>query len=171
MINAADLTELVSYEFFMHAERAKKPSKAVRKWDGVTPYGVHPAWCAMTLLHETALSEELRVRGAAALLFHDLLEDTTAGIPESLGCPEGARELVAGMTFESSDVEMAEVWSRSEEVKLFKLYDKVSNLLDGAWMSPEKRAKYAAYTLRLAEDVERNFGGLNIVRIARAICG
>ena len=53
--------------------------------------------------------------------------------------------------------------------KLLKLYDKVSNLLDGNWMKTEKWNIYVEHTLRLAGDVEHVYGTLNIVKIARAI--
>lgn len=166
-MNAERLLALISHSVLSHAERPTKPSKAVRKWDGTTPYGVHPVWCAMTLLQETALPEEIREEGAEALFFHDLLEDTTAGPPE--GTRSRVRELVEGMTFASSDEEIVEVWSRTPEVRLLKLYDKVSNLLDGVWMTPEKQERYRAYTRRLADDVESHYGTLNIVRIARSL--
>lgn len=164
-----NLAHLISYAIESHRDHATKSSKTVRKWDGRTPYGIHPTWCATTLLTETTLPEELRIMGAEALLFHDVLEDTTAELPHLTS--HRVRDLVDEMTFDNSDEEMERVWSRSQECKLLKLYDKVSNLLDGVWMTPEKRAKYVAYTLRLAEEVERDFGPqLNILKIARAVC-
>ena len=102
------------------------------KWDGLTPYSVHPIWCATMILHETALAEDIRVDGSQALLFHDVLEDTLAELPNYLS--ERVKNLVQDMTFESSDVEMLKVWDKPIEVKLFKLYDKVSNLMDARWM-------------------------------------
>lgn len=166
-MTAQELAGFIGYSFAAHAEQPTKPSKAVRKWDGKTPYGIHPTWCAMTLLTETSLPEELRATGAQALLLHDVLEDTTAGLPQ--GTPDEVAKLVEGMTFASSDEEMELIWTRSQEIKLLKLYDKVSNLLDGSWMSKEKAERYAAYLLRLCDEVEPQYGKLNIIRIARAI--
>lgn len=164
-----NLVGWIAYTFFAHGEKALKPSKAVRKWDETTPYGIHPTWCAMTLLTETTLPEELRVTGAQALLFHDILEDTTVGLPS--GTPHEVVELVEGMTFASSDEEMELIWTRSREIKLLKLYDKTSNLLDAAWMSEEKRTRYAAYLAKLCDEIEPLYGRLNIIQIARAITG
>jgi len=46
------------------------------------------------------------------------------------------------MTFEGgSEQEIVEIWDKPTEIRLYKLYDKVSNLLDGAWMKDEKRKK------------------------------
>ena len=168
-MTAHELTESIVYCFRSHAEQPEKPSKAVRKWDGRTPYGIHPTWCAMTLLAETNLPESFREAGAQALLFHDILEDTTAELPE--GTPDEVIRLVKEMTFASSDEEMQQIWSKPIEVKLLKLYDKTSNLLDGSWMSIEKRDRYGIYLLDLCAEVERHYGEfkLNIVDIARAV--
>ena len=84
------------------------------------------------ILHETALAEDIRVDGSQALLFYDVLEDTLAELPNYLS--DRVKKLVQDMTFESSDVEMLKVWDKPIEVKLFKLYDKVSNLMDARWM-------------------------------------
>lgn len=162
-----EIIRKISYSVLSHAEHPDKELHAFRKWDGRTPYGVHPVWCAMTLLQETALPEEIREAGAEALLFHDILEDTTAGLPE--GTSSRVRVLVEEMTFSSSDEEMEKVWDRSPEIRLLKLYDKVSNMLDGVWMTPEKLERYRNYTRRLADDVESQYGLLNIIRIARAL--
>jgi hypothetical protein len=158
---------------FIHAVRAHnmksvEPRKCFRKHDMRTPMHVHPTWCAMTLMHETSLSYEARKRGALALQLHDVLEDTTAGLPD--GTPEEVEELVNEMTFDSYGAELDSFWKISKEAQLLKLYDKVSNLMDGSWMSPEKRTIYVCYTRLLAQKARENYGELNIVKIAEAIC-
>lgn len=77
--------------------------------------------------------------------------------------------LVREMTFESFQEEVEHLWSRFAEARLLKLYDKVSNLLDGSWMKAQKWNQYVEYTLRLTSEVEMRRGTLNIVCIARAI--
>lgn len=164
-----DLDELIRYAFRAHRDQARTPEKAVRKWDGATPYGIHPVWCAMTILAETSLTNDLRKDGAIALLFHDLLEDTFADLPKDTSTR--VRMLVEEMTFESFTAECEKVWIRSPECLLLKLYDKVSNLLDGVWMSSEKRERYLTHTQRLVVEVEQHFGNsLNILRLAHALC-
>jgi len=173
MVNANELLKQVYFTLKAHGDCARKPSKAFRKWDGSTPYAVHPLWCATTLLHETALPEELRVRGAEALLYHDILEDTTLELVDFYNRHTSVEvmRLVVDMTFKGgSSEEMLLVWQKSAEVRLLKLYDKVSNLLDAAaWMDAVKLERYRQYTRRLADDVAANFGELSIVKIARAI--
>jgi (p)ppGpp synthase/HD superfamily hydrolase len=149
------------------AEGELPPNKAFRKWDGKTPYAIHPTWCSMTLLAETRLPEHIRHDGARALLMHDLLEDTTQNLPEDTS--ETVRQLVLDVIFKNSDEEMQQVWSRSDLVLLLKLYDKVSNLLDGSWMSPEKLQVYKSYVSKLCDHVETVYGPLNIVKIANAL--
>lgn len=166
-MDAHELEKCIAYAISAHRDYAKSMSKTTRKWDIRTPYSIHPIWCAMTLLQETSLPSHIRENGYKALLYHDILEDTNAPLPSDT--PKEVVQLVKDMTFESFESEMQEIWNKSDEVKLLKLYDKVSNLLDGTWMSPEKKKLYIEYTRRLTEEVEKIFGDLNIVRIARTI--
>jgi len=164
---AASLASLMSYVMNAHATKARKPFNAVRLWDRRTPYGIHPVWCAMTILAETTLPEVVRQNGAKALLLHDILEDTRAGLPEDTS-PE-VRALVEDMTFEGLADEQKNVWDKSPVILLLKLYDKVSNLFDATWMTDGKPL-YIEYTRKLCGIARNNFGELNIVRIAEAIC-
>ena len=161
--------EQVGFVVAAHAEKPRKPENATRRWDGRTPYAAHPIWCATMLMTESSLPEDLRSVGCQVLLLHDIVEDTTAELPESVS-PE-VEALVREMTFPGGTrEEVQEVWLRSDRCKLFKLYDKVSNCLDGAAFSDERWNQYSAYTLRLADFVESKWGPLHIVRIARLIC-
>lgn len=157
----------IEYIITSHALNPVKPGKAFRKIDGQTPYSVHPIWCATALLHEQALPLELRWNGAQALFLHDILEDTTASLPELVS--DEVTSMVMDMTYDNTDHEMVEVWSKPIEIKLLKLYDKVSNLLDASWMTPERFAQYASYTNTLADVVEEAYGRLAIVKMARAV--
>jgi hypothetical protein len=121
----------------------------------------------MTLLSETKLSQEFRFAGFQALLWHDVLEDTTLPLPDETSTE--VRNLVEEMTFKSFEEERENIWSRSERAQLLKLYDKVSNLLDATWMSDSKWDEYATHTKRLTRLAVERFGELNIVQIARAV--
>jgi len=55
-------------------------------------------------------------------------------------------------------------------VKLLKLYDKVSIVLDAVWMKDEKWNNLVDYTLNLRQFVLEAYGDLNIVKIAGAVC-
>lgn len=153
--------------YVIESHRNSEQKKRTRYWDGKTPYHIHPIWCATTLLHETFLPEGLRQDGSQALLYHDILEDTSSPLPGWLS--ERVKELVRDLTFENSQQEMEQIWAKTPEVRLLKLYDKTSNLMDGVWMDREKRERYAEYTSKLCQDVEQNYGKLNITRIAKAI--
>jgi len=126
----------------------------------------------MALLQEPNLSRQPRVVGAHTLALHDVLEDTTVGLPE--WTHPLVKEGVEQMTFQSFSEERRLIWGRPEMIWLLKLYDKASNLLDGwPWMDnrgAEYRNMYEAFTLELAERAQERFGELKIVRIARAIC-
>ena len=155
-----------------HTEHPLRDKNAVRLWDGSTPYIVHPAWCAMTILCEPTLDETIRLNGFMALMWHDVLEDTCiTSLPKdtSPDIVEYIVEYVEQMTFKNFDEELSSVWTRPADIRLLKLYDKTSNLLDGTWMNDEKWNQYTEFTRTLAADVEQNFGLLNIVKIARSI--
>lgn len=161
------LLSSIAHAHTAHSKHGLSPEDAVRFHDHLTPYLVHPLWCAATLLQESALPQELRQRGSIALLWHDTLEDTSLPLPPST--TEDVASLVKEMSFSSFLEETIELWSKSDEVKLLKLYDKVSNLLDGHWLKNEKWNHYVAHTLRLCAEVEKTYGILNIIKIARAI--
>jgi hypothetical protein len=165
---AASLKASIDHAISAHSQNANSQADTVRFHDGRTPYVVHPIWCAMTLLAEPALSEDIRRLGACALLWHDTLEDTTMPLPS--WAEDRVRTLVEEMSFESFQQETEQLWSRSDDTKLLKLFDKVSNLLDGTWMKAEKWNAYVDHTEKLADYVESRWGALNIVRIARTFC-
>ncbi len=163
----SQIPDLINFIIEAHWDFPKRPGSIFRKHDGKTPYWAHPIWSAITILQEQNLPEKIRVVGAEALLLHDILEDTCLKLPNYV--TEEVKALVGEMTFESSEEEMDKIWERSNLAKLFKLYDKVSNLLDYGWMTAEKRRRYCEYTLKLADFVEEKFGELNIVKMAKAI--
>lgn len=165
--SASRLAEVTAYVIRAHDMQARESRKRFRKWDGATPYAIHPVWCATTLLTETTLPEQLRSDGAIALLQHDLLEDTTAPLHPSTTAAE--RRLVEEMTFAYFEEEVERVWGCSPECRLLKCYDKVSNLLDMQWRT-NKREQYITYTRRLIAEARERYGELNIARIAYAIC-
>ena len=151
-----------------HTDYPKEPGNTVRYKDHLTPYFVHPIWCGMTLLTETSLDLALRVRGYQALLWHDVLEDTNLSLPTDT-TPEVSR-LVDEMTYSSFREEREQIWEKSDEAKLLKAYDKVSNLLDGDWMTSKKWNTHVEHTDRLLSFVSKRYGELNIVRMGRAVC-
>ena len=144
--------------------------QSLRKWDKFTPYSIHPIWCAMTILHETQLPKKLRILGYKVLLFHDAIEK--AGNQELFYQLTEDKELilnVQAMTFENIDDEINNLHKKSKFVKLLKLYDKVSNLMDSDWMDGKLLGKYLTHTLNLKCEAEKNYGELNIIKIAEAI--
>jgi hypothetical protein len=165
---ADEIAAAIQYSILAHSKFSNTPREACRFWDGVTPYAIHPIWCAATLLTETTLPEAIRYPGYLALLWHDILEDTQLGLPPDVR-PE-VQILVEEMTFVNFEDELVRLWERSDTTKLLKLYDKTSILLDAAWMSNERWNLVVAHTQKLLAFVLPNYGELNIVRMARAIC-
>ncbi|XSG73908.1 hypothetical protein ACP8Y2_17150 [Herpetosiphon llansteffanensis] len=128
---------------------------------------MHPIWCAMTILAEPLLPETTRRVGSIVLLWHDLLEDTSADLLENT--PQQVRQLVQEMTFDSFDHEMRELWQRSDLTKLFKLYDKTSQFFDAVWLRDARYAQLLNHTQQLTTFVQQTYGELNIVKLAQAL--
>ncbi len=164
---AEQLLATIKHAFDAHTNHPNTPRDSVRFWDGETPYAVHPTWSAMTVLCEPRLDRKTRFNGALALQLHDVLEDTQLPLPD--GLPPEVVELVEQMTFTSFSEEQEVVWSRSPTVRMLKLIDKTSNLLDASWMKREKLRNYMQFTTQLADDVEQHYGTLNTVVMARAL--
>ncbi|MBI5620649.1 hypothetical protein HY949_02650 [Candidatus Gottesmanbacteria bacterium] len=163
-----NLNDHIRYSIRAHQFHPKTLQNSFRLWDKKTPYFIHPLWCAMTILTETALPPAIRRYGAITLLYHDVLEDTTMKLPP--GIPHAIRAYINDMTFYGGITEeMLMIWRKQPTIRLFKLYDKVSNLLDASWMPAKLRKTYTAYTKKLALDVKNNFGTLNITAIAQTV--
>lgn len=157
------LQKHIDFVWEAHTQYPRESAMSYRLWDQQSPYALHPVWCALTFLTETSLPEDLRERGALALLYHDVLEDTTCELPKDLD--SAVTELVQHMTFFGGFSEEKErIWQKPAEVKLLKIYDKVSNLLDGTWMSPQKYIAYKDFTHQLYESVRLTWPGLNVYR-------
>lgn len=157
----------LSYVIDAHNKKARKPENRFRNFDNKTPYYIHPIWCASMIRQEPSLSEDIRLKGSQALLYHDVPEDTTAELPEWLN--NDVRTLISQLTFESSEDEWKNIWNRDKNVRLLKLYDGVSNVLDSIWMKTERRKQHLIHLRKLCEDVERNYGELNITKLARTL--
>lgn len=164
---AAELGAAIDHAIRAHTLFPNTPRDAVRIWDQQTPYVIHPIWCATTILAEPRLGADLRYPGAIALLWHDTLEDTQLPLPED--CRPMVRDLVQEMTFANLDEEFERLWERSDTTKLLKLYDKVSQFLDGIWLSDKRWGQLVQHTRRLEQFVAATYGELNIVKLSRTL--
>jgi (p)ppGpp synthase/HD superfamily hydrolase len=132
------------------------------------PYSIHPIWCAMTILTETKLPDNLRKLGYQVLLFHDIIEDSKYNIEPNVS--EEVYALIREMTFKNLREEIEKIHNVSDFGKLLKLYDKTSNLLDGSWMSIKLKTRYIEYTRFLIDFSQKCYGELNIIIISKNIC-
>lgn len=168
MIDYKQYVEYVQYVAEAHQEKVLPTAKALRVFPGgeKNPYFTHSLWCSTMLLLETQLPERIRDDAAVALLFHDVLEDTTAPLPNSL-TPETVR-LIADMTYENFQDEVSSVLAKESIVHLVKLYDKVATLYDGCLRS-FRYPEWLDFTEQLIELVEREYGPLNIVLLGKSL--
>lgn len=120
----------------------------------------------MMILLDTKLPDDLRNFGALALLFHDILEDTNSTLPEDL--PENVVKLVKDLTFDSFSSEVEETLKNSPLIQLLRLYDKTATLYDGD-LNPKRYAEWIDFMEKLLVTVEKEYGELNLVLLAKAL--
>ena len=142
-----------------HANDAKKPKNSVRLHDGKTPYGVHPTTAAGMAAQEPYLSYEMRAQAFKALALHDTDEDTNGGVP--VGTPIDIVQLVKELTVQGGSAQdFAELPSKPPFVQLLKLYDKLSNLMDGVgskgWMRSRGDDYVKTYVLNTLDVYKRH---------------
>jgi len=138
------------------------------------PYFFHPLWCSILVLMEPTLSEDMRTTFALALMYHDVLEDTSTLLPDNL--PHTVKKYVHELTvpkeamynFSSWEKEKDEILTKPINIQLLKLYDKTATLYDMS-LKKERINEWSTVVQKLADNVEKEYGTLQIVRIARAL--
>ncbi|MBI3589592.1 MAG: hypothetical protein HY093_04255 [Candidatus Liptonbacteria bacterium] len=153
-----------------HNNHTRPNAKAVRTFQNgeKNPYWTHSLWCAVMLLLDTQLPENIRIPGAYALLFHDVFEDTSADLPNDL--PEEVRRLVDEMTYQGGfEEEKVAVLSKPPLIQLLKLYDKTATLYDGGDFYPQILGEWIEFMKKLVTTVERVYGQLHITLLAREL--
>jgi (p)ppGpp synthase/HD superfamily hydrolase len=168
--------EYITYAAKAHQENLGEFGKKRRKLSNGSenPYITHPLWCAMMIVLEPKLDEKTRVAGAYALLFHDVLEDTTLPLPADL--PENIKLLVQKMTVPKEAQYNFSGWEKEKQtilklpvsIQLLKLYDKTATLYDEA-LKEERFPEWMDVVEKLAQNVQKEYGKLRIVSLAQAI--
>ncbi len=158
----------IHYAIRAHGSLAKEGC-AVRKFDGKTPAVTHLLDCWTEILNEPRLSEGDRAAGSLALLFHDVIQDTTVPPPDFLS--PRVLQLVQDMTYKGgTEEEMVHIWEKEPFVILLKLYVKYSNWKTMGWATEAKKTSYRDYIQRLIDAVVLVYGpDLNVVRAAQAL--
>ena len=151
----------------LHSWCPNDDANATRIWDGKTPFFFHPLWCAATILTEQNLDEDIRMHGALVLLYHDIFEDTKGNLPTNL--PKDVVNDIRSMTFKKSSSTWEEIRRMLPKFRLYKLYDKTSNLLDPFPQDPTSLRERQKLVKLLIDDVVEHYGVLNIVKIARSL--
>lgn len=169
MFDCDTLQTMLNYAIQAHSRLAKNENKRYRKFDHKTPYAIHPIWCALTMMHEISIPESIRTIYVQALLFHDVLEDTNASLPDYLS--EQTKKLVQEMTFASSQEEHDLIISGKmrPEIMFLKLYDKISNYMHTDPNDEARQIRYREKISILYDSVSKHFPKVYILKIAREL--
>lgn len=161
--------EYINFTALAHQEKTLPTAKAFRTFPSgeKTPYFAHSLWCSIMLWLDSDLPESIRYPGALALLFHDVLEDTSMQLLGDVS--DEVRHLVIEMTYKGGfNEEKTAVLTKPPLIQLLKLYDKTATLYDGD-MKPGRVDEWTGFMEKLIETVEREYGTLNIVLLAREL--
>jgi (p)ppGpp synthase/HD superfamily hydrolase len=164
LIEPEDIQELINYTYRAHQENSTK--KDFRQ-DGKVPFFTHPVWCAITLLMDQRVPWTDRSFGYQALMLHDVIEDTSLGLPT--GVTRDVADLVIAMTHETWEEEI-DIAQKPPIVRLLKLIDKVSSMYDETVRKePERRKQWKQLVDRLVQSVERDYPDARILALARTL--
>lgn len=168
--------QFVLYTAISHQDHTNEFGKKIRtgvEQSGI-PYFFHPLWCSVMVYMEPMLSEKTRYDYSLALLFHDILEDTTKNLPKELS--ENIKKLVSELTvprlpeynFSSWNLEKTTLLKKPVDIQLLKLYDKVASMYDMA-LSQQRLKEWCDLVEKVSENVEKEYGELNIVLLAKSL--
>lgn len=165
-IEPEELKRLLDYAYIAHQE---KSTRDPFRQEGKLPFVIHPVWCALTLLNDNRVPFADRQMGYQALLLHDVLEDTSAGLPDFIS-PEVA-VLVKEMTYQTWEEEQAAVLKKSPLLKLMKLLDKTATMYDEGMKKggDKKKREWKVLTAQLVQHVEKEYGNIRAVTLAKAL--
>lgn len=161
--------EYISIAAFAHQEKVLPAAKAFRTFPSGenTPYFTHSLWCAIMIWLDSGLPENIRYPGAQVLLFHDILEDTSATLPNDIS--DEVKRLIGEMTYRGGfNEEKTAVLTKPPLIQLLKLYDKTATLYDGD-MKSDRIQEWTGFMEKLIKTVKHEYGTLNIVLLAREL--
>jgi len=154
---------------FAYDAYQNKNIRDLLRQEGKTPYMTHPLFAASLLLADQRIPWEDRYYGYQILVLHDVLEDTTAKLPDWV--EEKVVDGVKELTFSDDmpfDEKVELLRGKDSFIKLLALCDTISNVYE-EHVSEEKRIKWKKYDEELVKDVENIYGDIRIVEISKTI--
>lgn len=165
-MQADELKRYIDFAYFAYQEH-NVSGQAFRQ-GGKVPYLTHPVGSAFLLLADTVIPSEEREKGCKILILHDVLEDTSAKLPEWVD--DEVKKGVVEMTYteESDEEKMKKILEKSPFIKLLTLYDAFWSLYE-QHVSEHHRKEWKAAVAQLAVEAEKNYGNARIVQIAKVV--
>lgn len=164
--------EFKKYLDFAH--KAYQENNAVNqthRQNGKVPYITHPLGSAMLLIADTDISYEERELGFKILILHDVLENTSLELPTWID--KEVQDGVKEMTYQGGENvkdKIKWVWEKNSFYRLLVLYDVFWTLYEKHVSGSLMRKKlWQEGVLVLAKEVEKDYGTIQIVKIAKSI--
>jgi (p)ppGpp synthase/HD superfamily hydrolase len=158
--------KLLDFAYDAYQNKSKKDKT---RQEGKTPFITHPFFAASLLLADQRIPWEDRYYGYQILVLHDVLEDTTAGLPEWLDTKviEGVKDL--SFPNNPSIEEELEIFKKKGGfIELLALCDKISNVYE-EHVSEYHRKEWKKVCEKLIQEVKRDYGDIRIVEISETV--
>lgn len=153
-------------DFAYNAYQENNETGQAMRHGGKIPYLIHPLWGASLLITDPLIPFEERLLGFEILIVHDVLEDT------SLGLPDWVNSKTKGFVDRLSYVEWEDFVKRAKKeipfMKLLILIDKLESMYE-LGVSDWKRESWKQLCRDLLKDVKAHYGNIRIVQIAKPI--
>jgi len=158
-------------DFAYSAYQENNISDQSYRQDGKVPYVTHPLGAAMLLIADTLIPYEERELGFKILILHDVLEDTSLELPDWVEAD--VKRGVEEMTYSGPNtLEEKMKWVKNKDpfIKLLMLYDTFWSLYERHVDGPiERQRVWTKGVASLADEVEKRYGNIRIVQIARNV--
>jgi hypothetical protein len=169
MITSETFKKYLDFAYKVYQE--KNISSQAYRQDGNVPYITHPLGAALLLLADTRIPLKERELGFKILLLHDVLEDTSVTLSDWI--EPGVKKGVEEMTYTGPDSLKEKIeWieAKNNFIKLLVLYDSFWSLYERHVNgSSERKEMWRKNILRLANEIEKIYGNIRIVQIAKAV--
>ena len=158
--------KLLDFAYDAYQNKSKKDKT---RQEGKTPFITHPFFAASLLLADQRIPWEDRYYGYQILVLHDVLEDTTAELPEWLDTK--VIEGIKGLTFPdnlSVEEKFEIIKSRGPFIRLLALCDTISNVYEEHVGEFHKR-EWKEADEKLVKDVRKDYGDIRVVEVSETI--
>jgi (p)ppGpp synthase/HD superfamily hydrolase len=162
-----EVQKYIEFLFESHGDHNSTTDELYRQ-EGLIPYPSHCLLAAQLLLADRQVKWSERKVGYLALLLHDVLEKTSAELPDWID-PE-VKQLIDGLTLDRNNPEMSiekQIFSKTPNIQFLILIDMYSSLYE-EHVRPENQERWIKGMSKLVEILDPVYGHTNLFTVIKA---